>query len=108
MNKVNASHILVQTEEEAKNILKRIKSGESFEKLAEEISLCPSGKQGGTLGWFGRGQMVPEFDTACFNSKKGDLIGPVKTQYRWWSWKSKLSFFNFLCQVKDREDLEKD
>ena len=81
MNKVNASHILVQTEEEAKSILEKIKNGESFEKLAEEVSLCPSGKQGGNLGWFGKGQMVPEFETACFNGKKGDVVGPVKTQF---------------------------
>ncbi|MBU0957523.1 MAG: peptidylprolyl isomerase [Nanoarchaeota archaeon] len=80
-NQVDASHILVKTEHEANEILEKVKGGESFEKLAEEKSECPSGKKGGGLGWFGRGQMVAEFDKACFNAKKGDLLGPIKTQF---------------------------
>lgn len=79
---VNASHILVATEEEAKDILSKIRSGEiTFEAAAEQYSSCPSGKEGGCLGDFGRGQMVPEFDTACFEMEVGELRGPVQTQF---------------------------
>ena len=81
MNKVNASHILMKTEVEALACLTYMKNGKTFEELAKEKSLCPSGKRGGSLGWFGRGQMVPEFEKACFSGKKGDVVGPVKTQF---------------------------
>lgn len=79
--KVKASHILVKTEEEARVISYDVKHGASFEQAAMEKSLCPSGKKGGDLGWFARGQMVKEFEDACFNAKKGDIVGPVKTQF---------------------------
>ena len=79
--KVNASHILVKTETEALACLTYMKNGKSFEELAKEKSLCPSGKKGGSLGWFGRGMMVPEFEKPCFTAKKDDTIGPVKTQF---------------------------
>ena len=82
VDKAKASHILVKTEGEAKALLEKIKAGESFEKLAQENSLCPSGKSGGSLGEFGRGQMVKEFEDAVFNGKKGDLT-IVKTQFGW-------------------------
>jgi len=81
MNKVNASHILVKTETEALACLTYMKQGKTFEQLASERSMCPSKKKGGSLGWFGRGMMVPEFEKACFSAKKGDVIGPVKTQF---------------------------
>ncbi len=81
-NKAKASHILVKTEEEAKTLLLRIQKGESFEKLAQESSLCPSKKRGGSLGEFGRGQMVKEFEQAVFNAKKGQIV-MVKTQFGW-------------------------
>ena len=81
MNKVNASHILVKTEQEALGIAYDVKHGKSFEEIAQQKSLCPSGKKGGSLGWFGRGMMVKEFDAACFNAKKGDVLGPIKTQF---------------------------
>lgn len=80
-NKVLASHILVKTETEALAILTYLKRGESFEELAKKMSLCPSGKRGGSLGWFARHQMVKEFEDACFSGKKGQIIGPVKTQF---------------------------
>jgi peptidyl-prolyl cis-trans isomerase C len=83
MNKVNASHILVKTKEEADHCLLLIKGGKSFEALATEKSLCPSRKRGGSLGWFGRGQMVREFEQACFSAKKGQIVGPIKTQFGW-------------------------
>ena len=84
MNSVNASHILVKTETEALDILKKIMDKEiSFEDAAKQFSLCPSKRQGGSLGSFGRGMMVPEFDEVCFNEKNqiGDLVGPIKTQF---------------------------
>ena len=82
-NKAKASHILVKTEEQAREILSKINRGESFEKLAQEFSLCPSRKRGGLLGEFGRGAMVREFEKAVFSAKKGQIIGPVKTQFGW-------------------------
>ena len=80
-SKVNASHILVKTESEANVILYDINHGENFEDIAKEKSECPSGKKGGNLGWFGKNQMVKEFEDACFKANKGDIIGPVKTQF---------------------------
>lgn len=80
---VSASHILVPTEEEAREIYERIASGESsFEGEALEHSTCPSKANGGNLGEFGRGQMVPEFDKAVFEMKVGEITSePVKTQF---------------------------
>ncbi|MBI2629903.1 peptidyl-prolyl cis-trans isomerase [Candidatus Pacearchaeota archaeon] len=82
-SKINASHILVKTETEALALLTYLKNGKSFEELARERSLCPSGKKGGCLGWFGRGQMVKEFENASFSGKKGEIVGPIKTQFGW-------------------------
>ena len=79
--KINASHILVKTEQEAKVILYDVKHGKNFEDLAKEKSLCSSRKKGGNLGWFGRGQMVKEFENACFSANKGDILSPIKTQF---------------------------
>ena len=80
---VNASHILVKTEEEARAIYEEIVSGaKSFEDAAKEYSSCPSKEAGGSLGDFGRGQMVPEFDTAVFEMEVGAITAePVKTQF---------------------------
>ena len=80
---VNASHILVDTEEKALEILAKINAGEiSFEQAAMENSSCPSKANGGNLGDFGRGQMVPEFDVAVFNMEVGEISKtPVKTQF---------------------------
>ena len=81
-NKVNASHILVKTETEALAIMNDLRNARKpFEQLAREKSICPSGKKGGSLGWFGRNQMVKEFEVAAFNGKKGQIIGPIKTQF---------------------------
>ncbi|MFC1732021.1 peptidylprolyl isomerase [candidate division KSB1 bacterium] len=79
--KVRAAHILVKTESEAKVILFDLKRGASFEEIAKEKSLCPSRKKGGDLGWFGRGQMVKEFEQAAFSTPKGQLSDVVKTQF---------------------------
>jgi peptidyl-prolyl cis-trans isomerase C len=76
-----ASHILVKTEDQANQILKRLAEGEEFDKVARRFSSCPSGKSGGDLGWFGKGQMVPEFEKAAFENDTGKVVGPVKTQF---------------------------
>lgn len=80
---VNASHILVESEEKALEILAKIKDGSiSFEEAAEAHSTCPSGQRGGNLGDFTRGQMVPEFDAAVFAMNVGEITDePVKTQF---------------------------
>lgn len=80
--KVKASHILVKEEDEIKAIEEKLAKGEDFAKLAEEHSLCPSGKSaGGDLGYFAQGQMVPEFDEVVFEMKVGDISKPVKTNF---------------------------
>ncbi|MDB8789909.1 peptidylprolyl isomerase [Romboutsia sp. 1001216sp1] len=77
-----AKHILVETEEQANDLLNKIKANEvSFEDAASEHSTCPSKEAGGNLGSFPRGQMVPEFEEAVFNMEKGEVAGPVKTQF---------------------------
>ena len=79
---VSASHILVDSEDKAKDILAKIEAGEvSFEDAAREHSSCPSSQNGGALGEFTKGQMVPEFDSAVFSMEVGELRGPVKTQF---------------------------
>lgn len=76
-----ASHILVKTEDQANQIIKRLAAGEDFAAVARRFSSCPSGKNGGDLGWFGKGQMVPEFEKAVFETDAGKVVGPVKTQF---------------------------
>lgn len=79
---VNADHILVKTEAEAKAIRDRVMKGEDFNKLASELSTDPSAKENkGNLGFFARGAMVPEFETAAFSLKPGEISQPVKTSY---------------------------
>lgn len=79
---VNASHILVDSEEKANALLGDITSGKiSFEDAARQHSSCPSSENGGNLGEFTRGQMVPEFDQAVFSMNEGEVKGPVKTQF---------------------------
>lgn len=76
-----ARHILVETLEEAKKIEEEIKKGMDFQDAAKEYSTCPSKVQGGNLGTFTRGQMVPEFEQAVFALKIGELSEPIKTQF---------------------------
>jgi peptidyl-prolyl cis-trans isomerase C len=79
---VKAKHILVESEAEAKTALERVKKGEDFAKLAAELSKDPgSGKEGGDLGWFEKGRMVPEFSEAAFALEKGQVSEPVKSQF---------------------------
>ena len=81
MPSASARHILVASEEECLDLKKRIEEGEEFGALAAAHSSCPSGQQGGGLGTFSPGQMVPEFDQAVFNGDVGVVQGPVKTQF---------------------------
>ena len=83
VKEIRTSHILVKTEDEAKKVLERINKGESFAKIAMEVSLCPSGKKGGDLGYFGRGRMVREFENTAFGLEKGQVSQPVKTEFGW-------------------------
>lgn len=80
-DKIHCAHILVKNLTEAQAVLERLKKGESFGKIAEEKSLCPSKKKGGDLGVFGHGQMVREFEQAAFALQKGQISQPVKTQF---------------------------
>ena len=81
---VTASHILVETEAEAKAVIAALQDGGDFAELAKEKSTGPSGPNGGALGTFGRGQMVPAFETAAFNLAIGSYSDtPVQTQFGW-------------------------
>ncbi len=77
-----ALHILVKHKEQAEDIIKQLQKGAKFDVLAKKHSTCPSGKKGGSLGEFKKGQMVPAFDKVCFT---GELITPhlVKTKFGW-------------------------
>ena len=79
----NASHILVETEEEAQAIATEIRAGADFAETAKEKSTGPSGPRGGALGWFGPGQMVPEFEQAVTELSVGEVSNPVQTQFGW-------------------------
>ncbi|VVB53661.1 Foldase protein PrsA [uncultured archaeon] len=84
VSEVKASHILVKTQDQAKEIIAQIQGGASFEKIAMEKSTCPSGRRGGDLGWFGRGRMVKAFENAAFLLKKGEMTKePVKSDFGW-------------------------
>lgn len=79
--RVSAKHILVDTQEQAEQAAKEIAQGKSFEDAAKEYSTCPTKDKGGDLGFFSRGQMVPEFEKAAFEGELHQVIGPVKTQF---------------------------
>lgn len=81
MNKISAQHILVDHEFEAKDILRKLEMGDSFEKLAKDYSNCPSGQQGGNLGEFSKGMMVREFEQVAFNLAVNEVSSPVKTRF---------------------------
>ena len=88
VRQVQALHILVNTEDEALKIRDEIVSGEdknkvfyNFMSAAKKYSKCPSGKSGGILGYFGRGDMVKPFEEAAFNLPNGQVSEPVKTQF---------------------------
>ncbi|MGX9356106.1 foldase protein PrsA [Roseobacteraceae bacterium S113] len=79
----NASHILVSTEEEAAALTAEAQGGADFAELAREHSTGPSGPNGGQLGWFGKGMMVPTFEQAVSELEIGDVAGPVQSQFGW-------------------------
>ncbi len=93
MARANARHILVSTEEECNDLKQQIVDGADFAEMAASHSQCPSGKQGGDLGFFSPGMMVPEFDTVVFSESVGDVHGPVKTQFGY-----------HLIEIVSRED----
>lgn len=83
-SRVRASHLLVKTEEEAKDIREKILKGETtFADAAAMVSLCTSGAQGGDLGFFGKGQMVKPFEDACFSMELNEISNPIETQFGW-------------------------
>jgi len=76
-----ARHILVSSEEQCNTLKSEIEAGADFASIAQQHSSCPSGAQGGDLGEFGPGMMVPAFDKVVFSAPVGEVQGPVKTQF---------------------------
>ncbi|HEY9744929.1 MAG TPA: peptidylprolyl isomerase [Oculatellaceae cyanobacterium] len=82
-NQVRASHLLVESQKMAEECRAEILAGASFAEVAQRVSKCPSGARGGDLGYFGRGQMVPQFEKAAFELPVGEISQPVQTQFGW-------------------------
>lgn len=84
MATATARHILVDSQSVCSDLKAQIEAGETtFEDAAKSYSECPSGNDGGDLGSFGQGQMVPEFDKVVFNDELNVVHGPIKTQFGW-------------------------
>lgn len=81
MTVATARHLLVDSEEKCNELKAAIEGGADFAELARQHSSCPSGRNGGDLGEFGPGMMVPEFDKVVFSAEVGTVQGPVKTQF---------------------------
>ncbi len=81
MARASARHILVDSEEKCNDLKAKIEGGSDFTEIARNFSSCPSGQQGGSLGEFGPGQMVKEFDDVVFSGDINKVLGPVKTQF---------------------------
>ena len=81
MATARARHILVDSKDACDKLKTEIEAGADFAEMAKKHSTCPSGRQGGDLGSFRPGQMVPEFDTVVFRDEVGKVHGPVKTQF---------------------------
>ncbi|MBY4894345.1 peptidylprolyl isomerase [Rhodobacteraceae bacterium N5(2021)] len=79
----NAAHILLEGQEDAENMLTELEAGADFAELAAEHSIGPSGPNGGALGWFTEGMMVPEFEAAVMALEAGEVSSPVQTQFGW-------------------------
>ena len=79
----HAAHILVESEEDALDVKAELDAGADFATLAKERSTGPSGPNGGDLGWFTTGRMVPEFEQAVLKLRSGEVSGPVQTQFGW-------------------------
>jgi len=80
-NKIKCSHILVEKQSQALQLLEDIKKGKKFGAVAREVSTCPSSKKDGDLGYFTKGMMVKEFDEVAFKLQIGEVSEPVKTQF---------------------------
>ncbi len=94
MATASARHILVESKEICQQLKDQIQNGETtFEEAAESYSQCPSGEDGGNLGSFPQGAMVPEFDKVVFNDELNVVHGPVETQFGW-----------HLLEITSRED----
>ncbi|MFC4297848.1 MAG: peptidylprolyl isomerase [Castellaniella sp.] len=93
MTQASARHILVDSEEQCLKLKADIEGGADFAQVAREHSSCPSSRDGGNLGTFGRGQMVREFDEVVFSAPVGVVQGPVRTQFGY-----------HLVEVTDRQD----
>jgi len=91
--RATARHILVDSMEVAESLKEDIEGGADFADVARENSSCPSSRDGGNLGEFGRGQMVPEFDEVVFSAEVGKVQGPVQTQFGY-----------HLIEITDRTD----
>ena len=105
----NASHILVATEEGAQSLIDQLNDGADFVALAQEFSTGPSGPNGGALGWFGTGMMVPEFETAVAGLEAGEISAPVQTQFGWHVVKLNESRISAPPALEDvRADLEEE
>lgn len=92
---IRASHILVDDEKTAKEVANKLKNGGDFAALAKEYSKDPSSAQGGDLGFFGSGKMVPEFEKAAYALKVGEISDPVKSQFGW-----------HIIKLTDKKDLK--
>ncbi|AWB33422.1 peptidylprolyl isomerase [Orrella marina] len=93
MSQASARHILVDSEEKCAQLKTEIENGADFAEVARANSRCPSGREGGALGSFGRGVMVREFDEVVFSAPVGEVQGPVKTQFGF-----------HLLEVTERQD----
>ncbi len=93
MATASARHLLVESEELCNELKTKIQEGADFADVAKEHSKCPSGQDGGDLGSFTEGQMVPEFDKVVFNEALNEVHGPVQTQFGY-----------HLLEVTSRED----
>ncbi|MCI4661135.1 MAG: peptidylprolyl isomerase [Neomegalonema sp.] len=92
---IRARHILVETEEKAKELITKLNEGADFAELAKEASTGPSGVNGGDLGYFQKGQMVPAFSDAAFALEAGQVSAPVKTDFGW-----------HVIKLEDRRDVQ--
>ena len=93
MARASARHILVDTQEQCEQLKQQIEGGEDFAEVAKQHSGCPSSRNGGDLGSFGKGAMVPEFDQVVFSGELNQVHGPVKTQFGY-----------HLLEITSRED----